>query len=94
MPRRMAYCPSPLLLRSMVTPDILWITLATVMSGDNSMAFALMTLTTFMACFSIPRAPASVLPGLVAVTVTPSSSTSLVESGISMSPLLSSTSIS
>ena len=70
MPRRMAYCPSPLLLRSIVTPDIRWITLATVISGDSSMALALMTLTTFMACFSMPRAPASVLPGLWAITVT------------------------
>ena len=45
----MAYCPSPLLLRSIVTPDMRWMTLATVISGDNSIALALITFTTFIA---------------------------------------------
>ena len=68
----MAYCPSPLLLRSTVTPDIRWITFATVISGESSIALALITFTTFIACRSIPRAPASVRPGLEAITVTSS----------------------
>ena len=80
----MAYWPSPLELRSMVTPLMRWMTLATVMSGLSSMAFALMTLTTFSAFFSISLAPASVRPGFSAVTVTSCSSMTLLVKGISM----------
>ena len=87
MPRRMAYCPSPLLLRSTVTPDMRWMTLATVMSGDSSMAFALITFTTFIDCRSMARAPASDRPGLWAMTVTPSSSTSSSARRMDTSPV-------
>ena len=71
----MAYCPSPLLLRSTVTPDILLITFATVMSGESSMAFALITLTTLTEFFSIFLAATSDRPRPVAVTTAASSIT-------------------
>ena len=70
MPRRMAYCPSPLLFRSTVTPDIRLTALATVTSEESSIALALITLSTHIDSFSSLRAPASLRPLLCASTAT------------------------
>ena len=58
-------------------------TLATVMSGLSSMAFALITFITCIALFSNCRAPVSVTPGLVAITCTSVSVTSFPSRQIS-----------
>ena len=58
-------------------------TLATVMSGLSSMAFALITFITCIALFSNCRAPVSVTPGFVAMTCTSVSVTSLPSMHIS-----------
>ena len=79
----MAYCPSPLLFRSTVTPLMRCMTLATVMSGLSSMAFALITFITCIALFSNCRAPVSVTPGFVAITTASESITSLPSMHIS-----------
>ena len=73
MPRSIAYCPSPLLFLSTVTPDILWMAFATVRSGDSSIALALNTLTTLRDARSMALALASVLPWFSADMVAPSS---------------------
>ena len=68
MPRTITYCPSPLLLRSIDTPDTRWAVLATDRSGEISIALAetefwMMSARRSASCeaISVPLAPPDTL---------------------------------